>query len=424
MAMASRLNSAGLDRFSGSLNLVGRATGWFHLETIDGQAWLITPEGHGFISLGVNHLGHVFSPGQPANPEAIEAIRVNLQRGGYNTWGYDGPVPVDSTTPFVGSIMLTGTGHYHLGKDFCFDDVFDPKFQETIRGEIRDYCGRVGQRANLIGYYWTDTPEWDIKLARKMRGTDWVSSLRTLGANTSGKVRYIDFLHQTYGGSILAVNKAYGLQAPSFDWLITHDFNQLDLHRSEVQRDDELFLQLIARELYRVTGEAFREFDPNHLLFGERYKMHLHPEVVLKESMRYIDVLSIQPGPEVGAAHGQGKHESEFDGALFDRLHQLTGKPILICDHSLSFYTPKYPKTLWNQYPTQRAAAYGIFLQAAMAKPYMIGFQRCQYISVFKADRGHLKQGLVETNGKPHEEFLDLIGNANRKLLNQRYRER
>ena len=421
---ASQATNIKSDQYGGSLTVVGKATGWFHLETIGGRSWLVTPAGHGFVSLGVNHIGNMLPAGRPVTSDAVQTISANLQRGGYNTWGYESPVPTDPNAPFFGSLLLTHTGHYHQGKDFWFDDVFDPAYQQSIRAKIRNYCGRMAPLPNLIGYYWTDTPEWDLALARKSRGTDWVSSLRSRGSDAPGEMRYIDFLNQTYAGDIKALNQAYGMQAPSFDWLTTHDFNPLDQQRAEVQRDDELFLQLIARELYRVTAEAFREADPNHLLFGERYKMNLHPDVVLKEAMRYIDVLSIQPGPENGTAHGPGKDETEFNEVLFDRLHQLTGKPIIVCDHSLSFYTPTYPRILWNQYPDPKAAALGYqsFLTAAMAKPYMIGFQQCQFISVFRTERNHLKQGLLDINGTPYAEFIDRLGDTNRRSLDQRYR--
>ncbi|MEM0969592.1 MAG: hypothetical protein AAGJ31_09600, partial [Verrucomicrobiota bacterium] len=40
----------GFDRYGGYLAVKGEATGRFHLEKIDGRHFLITPDGHGFLS--------------------------------------------------------------------------------------------------------------------------------------------------------------------------------------------------------------------------------------------------------------------------------------------------------------------------------------------------------------------------------------
>ncbi|MEM9282586.1 MAG: hypothetical protein AAGA96_12225, partial [Verrucomicrobiota bacterium] len=40
----------GFDPYGGYLNIKGEATGRFHLEEIDGRHFLITPDGHGFLS--------------------------------------------------------------------------------------------------------------------------------------------------------------------------------------------------------------------------------------------------------------------------------------------------------------------------------------------------------------------------------------
>ncbi|MFK7822495.1 MAG: hypothetical protein AB8G99_27620 [Planctomycetaceae bacterium] len=47
----------GFDAHGGYLSSTGKATGRLQLETIDGRHFLITPEGHGFLSIGVTHAG-------------------------------------------------------------------------------------------------------------------------------------------------------------------------------------------------------------------------------------------------------------------------------------------------------------------------------------------------------------------------------
>ena len=54
----------GYDSWGGWLGVNATATGRFRTERIDGVWWLITPDGHGFFSVGVDHLrpGGDFSP--------------------------------------------------------------------------------------------------------------------------------------------------------------------------------------------------------------------------------------------------------------------------------------------------------------------------------------------------------------------------
>lgn len=45
----------GFDQYGGYLAVKEEATGRFRLDNINGRYFLITPDGHGFVSLGVTH---------------------------------------------------------------------------------------------------------------------------------------------------------------------------------------------------------------------------------------------------------------------------------------------------------------------------------------------------------------------------------
>jgi hypothetical protein len=51
-----RVPSEGLDEYGGWKGVQAEATGFFRVQEIAGRWWLITPEGNGFISMGMNHL--------------------------------------------------------------------------------------------------------------------------------------------------------------------------------------------------------------------------------------------------------------------------------------------------------------------------------------------------------------------------------
>lgn len=43
------------DQYGGWKQIKGEATGYFHVEELEGRWWFITPEGYGFIAVGMNH---------------------------------------------------------------------------------------------------------------------------------------------------------------------------------------------------------------------------------------------------------------------------------------------------------------------------------------------------------------------------------
>ncbi|MDB4740897.1 hypothetical protein OAF87_03655, partial [Akkermansiaceae bacterium] len=90
----------GFDRYGGYLSIKGEATGRFHLQVIEDRHFLVTPDGHGFLSVGVTHTGGLSRPDQSkrdhlrqnldkdwgkANTELVSHFR----KWGYNSLGYD-----------------------------------------------------------------------------------------------------------------------------------------------------------------------------------------------------------------------------------------------------------------------------------------------------------------------------------------------
>ena len=76
---------------------------------------------------------------------------------------------------------------------------------------------------------------------------------------------------------------------------------------------------------------------------------------------------------------------------------------------------------MWQQFPTPAAAAQAqaSYCLAAVAKPFMIGYMRCQYRSVYDEDRKLLKQGMLQINGEPYAEYPELIARTNQRVLDR-----
>lgn len=405
------------DSFGGFLNLKGAPGKYFHLEQIDGRTMLVTPDGHGFFSLGINHIGDI----QGKRPDSViddhfdgkltsyidDAIK-NLRRWNYNTVGYHNPHPIRAKMVSMADCYLINCANYHPDNVFQYPDVFDPAFHKHVRDRIANMVNGSKGNNKIIGYYWSDTPQWDIKRARWKRGTDWVSTIRRRPGDTAGKQRYVEFLKSRYDSDGEQVKARYNLDSADWNQIAKAPFDQVDLSRPEILEEDYAFLGLIAAEFYRVMGEATKAGDPERLIFGERYLVGDHPQVVLDEAVKWIDVLSYQPG-------GQ-----RFNGSQLDALWERYNKPIMLCDHSVSFRTSEYPNTMWNQVANGQEAGRLIsaYKLEAIRKPYVIGYHRCQYISRLVAPGSpQLKQGVLQTNAVPYPQFAAELAAGNAKLL-------
>ena len=307
----------------------------------DGRMCLLTPEGKPFLMLGISHVGGAFgkAPGED-RATLKDKIERELRGWGFNT------VPSSEfwdRFPFIVPLdRLVGAGESR------FEDVFDPAFKARLRKKISDACAKTKDNPRCIGYWWTDIPPWPLTSKRKF-GKNWVEFIRDLPDTAPGKQRYAEFL-----------------QAPG-------------------PHDDLAFLRLIARELYTDSASLFKELDPQRLIFGERYDTFNVPTEILEEAAKVVDVISVQP------------YEGKFSEAKYDEWHKLTGKPMVISDWNLSFPTPEHSVTMWPQFktPAEAATAYEAYLRAAFAKPYILGYFKCQYVDQV-LPTGMLKQGLLQ----------------------------
>lgn len=394
------------DSYGGIVQLKLKATGWFRLDRLAGRDLLVTPSGHGYVALGVNHAGAL-----EQGPHR-EGLPARLRSWNMNNLGYGGPPEHERSMPFFAAINTAATEKHRSDPrpgqrdSYLFPDVFDPKWKAGAEKLIAEACARHRDNPHLIGYFWTDTPTWDLVKTRALRATDWVTEIRRLPAGAPGRRSYASFLAGRYAGRLAELNSYYALSISQMSELETVGLAHVALGRHVVREDDLAFLALIAREYYSTVGPAQRRHDPNHLVFGERYLAGDHPESVLKAAAPYIDAVAVQPGDRYTELYPPS---TLFPGAEIGQLHTATAKPVLICDHAISYPTAEHPMTIFEQAASEQEAAAlsEEFVRKAMARPYILGYLRCQYIDRPAAFGRGLRQGLVKADGEPRNTLLD-----------------
>ena len=355
----------------------------FKIQKTNNSYKLISPAGSSFFSLGITHTQALNYPNSMKifvnkykNDWSLASAEIyrNLISWEFNTAGYGAPKELRKLIPFMmPSQPLVGNSSWLEKEKFFFSDIFDFEVKKEILNKIKNMTSEK-DNPNLIGYFWTDMPMWNLKKSKEKFGFNWVDYIKNLPENSAGKIRYEKFKNEQL-----------------FDDSLTFEEN---------------FLKLIAKEYYKLIGEETKRLDPDALIFGERYAMHRVPTYIIEEALPYIDVVSIQP------------HDCDFNEIYFRKIHEITGKPIIICDHQCSFPTEKYRYTMWQQLinQTEVAEKHSEYLNEVINESYLIGYHRCQYIDRYEPTNNLLKQGMVKENGETYEPHASIITRTNKKV--------
>ncbi|MGW7754544.1 hypothetical protein ACWGK6_23960 [Streptomyces violaceusniger] len=166
----------------------------------------------------------------------------------------------------------------------------------------------------------------------------------------------------------------------------------------------------IAEAYYRITTEAIRRHDPNHLILGDRYGTQAGvPEVVLDAMAPYVDVLSVQTFP--------GLDPGSLDAALesIGRWHERTTRPVLIADTGNWCPTVMSPgRTGSARDQRERGVGYTASADAFAARPWCLGWHWCGWLE--NPQRGF---GLKDPWDEPYRDLTDQVAEANRRLRGQ-----
>ncbi len=355
----------------------------FKIQKTNNSYKLISPTGSSFFSLGITHTQALNYPNSMKifvnkykNDWSLASAEIyrNLISWEFNTAGYGAPKELRKLIPFMmPSQPLVGNSSWLEKEKFFFSDIFDFEVKKEILNKIQNMTSEK-DNPNLIGYFWTDMPMWNLKKSKEKFGFNWVDYIKNLPETSAGRIRYEKFKNEQL-----------------FDNSLTFEEN---------------FLKLIAKEYYKLIGEETKRLDPGALIFGERYAMHRVPTYIIEEALPYIDVVSIQP------------HDCDFNENYFRKIHEITGKPIIICDHQCSFPTKKYRYTMWQQLNNQTEVAekHSEYLNEVVNESYLIGYHRCQYIDRYEPTNNLLKQGMVKENGETYEPHASIITRTNKKV--------
>lgn len=191
-------------------------------------------------------------------------------------------------------------------------DIRSKGFAEWCDYVARDQCARMKDDPKLIGYFFTDCPTW---------------------------------IHN---------NNLTAWKAPLFD---------PKLLETESGRK-ELFD--LATTYYKVITESIKRYDPNHLIFGDRYEANRPiPQEVISAALPYVDVFSFQ-------CFGTPENIK----LKLEKWANFTKKPVLLADHAvwLQPHSPGWPPQEDRHIDPE---IYEQTLQTLLDIPNCVGYHLC-----------------------------------------------
>lgn len=402
-------------------------TGYFHVEGSAQTGYqLVTPEGHGFFSLGVNTVGlgdgatyvsgreKMFLGLPPKSDKDVQgegddrstnlATRqvsfdhghwvnfyvANLKRlygskflGGWReetlsrllAWGFNtlgswsDPVLMKGVrhVPYVVPIALKGN-YGHLSSPFDFwgplGDPFDPRFKNDVEASVALATEKTRDDPYVIGDFVENELPWgDASDVRVSHRYSLASAAFALGPTSAAKVALVDALRTRYG-DIASFNAAWGLHVASWDALLSYPPALPDVQPAAALADLQSFSEALAERYYRIVREAIRLHDPHHLYLGSRFAA-LTPEA-LAACVRWCDVVSVN------------LYSERFDLARLGAID----KPILISEFSFGSQDrgPFWAGVVDVGREGERATHYRAFVIQAAHDPRVIGAHWFQYV--------------------------------------------
>jgi len=450
------------------------ATGFFRTERRDGRWWLVTPEGHGFFSIGIDAVapsGATYVEGRefmfrdlPARDgefaahwsEADDRRRLGAQRGrsfdhghafdfytanlerkfgaewrrrwreetadrltawAFNTIGNWSDPDLWAMHRLPYTVPLSPEGKYaklSSGEDWWgpMPDPFDPRFAEAADKMARNAAARFGGDPWLIGYFVDNELSWG-RSTRACPQQYYALAVNALAAGRESPANsaFIGQLAETYR-SPEQLRQAWGIPLSSWNDLGTAGFAlpPRAFDNPAVIGDLAAFSRRFADAYYRIVAEALHRHDPDHLYLGSRFAWQTAEAV--EACARWCGVVSFN----------RYRRSIADDPAEWARFHAL-GKPALIGE----FHFGSVDRGLfWEGLvgvgrESERGPAYARYIRAVADSPDFVGAHWFQYLDepltgrTLDGENAHI--GFVTVADLPYKDLVNAARTANLAIL-------
>jgi len=405
------------DRYGGWNRLRFEATGFFRVAERDGIWWLVTPEGHAFLSKGVNHVSfqadHAPQLGYSPYERAVQskygsqeawakAVVARLRGWGFNTLGaWSSPSTFTQNLPYTVNLGLAT----RAGADWlkgAVGDFFSEDFEKKMEAACRQLCGPRAEDPWLLGYFTDNELRW---------GADWRGKQSLLEEylrfpeGAAGRKAALAFLQQKYSDTA-ALNRAWGTNLTHWDDVSGRE----QISGDAARQDQAAWQQAVARRYFATCQSAIRKADPHHLVLGCRFAGQA-PDPVLRGLKDSVDVVSFNNyGPTAPVE-------------TLRNLHRLTGRPMMLTEFSFKAMDSGLPNTKGAGRPVatqaDRAEGFTRYVQGLIDLPFLVGFHWFEHADEPKEGRfdgENSNYGVVTIEDRPWDVLVQKMTEVNAGL--------
>ncbi len=423
-------------------------TPFFHAVQVNGRWWLIDPDGHRFISKGVTTVqfaqdtihGTNVSPyletnkAKYGNPAAWrKAVAQQLIGWGFNTlgaWSDNAVTEIIVSNRHLAYAPIVDLGAQFVGQKQkgqawlhgIFPDVFDPDFETSARQRAREVCTPLASDRWVLGWFTDNELRW---------GPDWrgPDELLTMFLNepatVPGKKAAVGLLQERYH-DVTKFNAVWNTKFATWEDVMSatsiappvvraaiykqneeteRQANEVDPKRAAFVADCDAFLSRLADRYFRVTNEAIKAADPNHMNFGARFA-YFPPKPVVAAAAKYVDVVSFNC------------YQTDPRGTV--ERYAAFGKPLIIGEFSFRSEDSGLPNTrgAGPRVKTQeeRAAAFRNYVTQALQNPNLVGyhwFEHCDEPKEGRFDGENSNYGVVNIHDEVYTELTQAMTDIN-----------
>lgn len=394
-----------LSKYGGFKAAKTKATGFFHVENIEGKWWFVDPEGCLFFSNGSCCIGpgtdlarvsgreYIFSSLPPSagkhgkheqkgavtsfytwnlarrlGPDWykkwIDLTARRMENWGINTIGNwsDPDLGASHRKAYVATLEGWGIESGKMG----MPDVCSTEYALKVDSAAATQCTPLRDDPYLLGYFIGNEPAWpgrETELAQVILD----------GSDTPMKKELIKYLSE---GDTPEKRKQFAVEAYS------------------------RFIEIVC--------SAIKKYDPNHLNLGFRFGDTPASEIMIA-SKKHFDVFSINH-------YGYDAPADEIR-----RIYDQTGLPVIIGE--FHFGVPGRglaPGLAQTANMEERAVAYRYYVENAAAEPALIGAHWFQWIdqpSTGRFDGENYNIGLVDVTDRPYPDMIKASRETLSRLL-------
>lgn len=436
--------SEGFDEYGGDKNTLFEATGFFRTHFDGNRWWLVTPNGHPFLSSGINSIrpesptpynqnSELFEqlPNLKKQPKFKPAYSENLERGqklidfakanlirglgenwenawitgttgqlkqwGFNTVGnWSSPKFIEgSKMPFVLPLKNFPTTKNKPFRDF--PDVFSPEYAEAANNFALQ-LDPFKTNPLLIGYFLDNEPEWafgDFNLAGEILSAAKPSDTKT---------RLLELIESKWV-NLNKFNQAMGTNFTQWSELGSWKVDIANFNDEAKSLFKDLNTTLIDQYI-GIVCRATKKVAPKHLNLGIRYAW-ISSDLCYTAG-NYFDVFSV---------NGYSSPEPPKT----DEILKKTGKPVLIGEFHFGALDRGLPATglKGSLDQKERGKACKYYLESGFSRPEVVGIHYFQYLDqpiTGRFDGENYQIGVVDICFKPYTELVESFKEFNRNM--------